>query len=77
VFLCVSGSYGNCSTLIAAELVFYILTIVSLFVLRVNGRMRRALQGMGIPGIAGALHRDGDVDLYRIIAIQPSNVPAW
>jgi L-asparagine transporter-like permease len=29
-----------------------------------------ALQGMGLSGIAGALHRDGGVDLYRIIAIQ-------
>ena len=29
-----------------------------------------ALQGAGLPGAAGALHRDGGVDLYRIIAIQ-------
>jgi APA family basic amino acid/polyamine antiporter len=37
VFLCVSGSYGQLlDYLIAAELVFYILTIVSLFVLRVK-----------------------------------------
>ncbi len=72
VVLCVSGSYSQLlDYIIFAVLVFYILTIVGLFVLRVQAaRCAAALQGAWLSGAAGALHRDGHLDMYRIIAIQ-------
>ena len=70
--LCVSGSYSQLlDYIIFAVLVFYILTIVGLFVLRVKQPdARAAVQGARLPGAARALHRHGFMDLYRIIAIQ-------
>ena len=70
--LCVSGSYSQLlDYIIFAVLVFYILTILGLFVLRVKQpNASRPYKALGYPVSAGALHRHGFVDLYRIIAIQ-------
>ncbi len=61
VVLCVSGSYSQLlDYIIFAVLVFYILTIVGLFVLRFKRpEAPAALQGAGLPGAAGALYRHG------------------
>ncbi len=70
--LCLSGSYGQLlDYIIFAVLVFYILTIVGLFVLRFKQPDAAApVQSPRIPGAPGALHRHGCLDMYRIIAIQ-------
>ena len=72
VVLCVSGSYGQLlDYIIFAVLVFYILTIVGLFVLRFKRpEAPRPYKAWGYPRAARALYRDGGMDLYRIIAIQ-------
>ena len=72
VVLCVSGSYSQLlDYIIFAVLVFYILTIAGLFVLRFKQPdAPRPYKALGLSGAAGALYRDGHLDLYRIIAIQ-------
>ena len=72
VVLCVSGSYSQLlDYIIFAVLVFYILTIVGPVCAALQAARRAAaLQGARLSGAARALHRHGDVDLYRIIAIQ-------
>ncbi len=72
--LCLSGSYGDLlDYVIFAVLIFYILTIVGLFVLRVTQpRHATSLQGVWLPGSAGAVYRDGDVGFCCTLAIQTS-----
>ena len=67
--LCVSGSYGQLlDYIIFAVLVFYILTIVGLFVLRFKRPdAARPYKALGISGAAGALYcawRHGFVSYY-------------
>ncbi len=58
---------------IFAVLVFYVLTIVGLFVLRQNAAgCAAAVQGVRVSGAAGGVYRDGDVDLCCTLAIQAS-----
>ena len=61
--LCLSGSYGQLlDYIIFAVLVFYILTIVGLFVLRrTSARRAASLQGVRISRSARDLHFDGAV----------------
>ena len=72
IVLCVSGSYSQLlDYIIFAVLVFYILTIVGLFVLRFKRPdAPRPYKALGYPGAARALYRAGRLDLYRIIAVQ-------
>jgi hypothetical protein len=72
--LCLSGQYGKLlDYVIFAVLVFYVLTIVGLFVLRTDAAgCAAAVQGVWVSGAAGAVHRDGDVDLWCTVAIQAS-----
>ena len=71
-FLCVSGSYNQLlDYIICAELVFYILTIASLFVLRrTRPDAPRPYRALGLPRTAGTLHRDGEYYLLRAAALQ-------
>ena len=59
--LCVSGSYGQLlDYIIFAVLVFYILTIVGLFVLRrTHPDAERPYRAVGYPGAARDLYCDG------------------
>jgi APA family basic amino acid/polyamine antiporter len=70
--LCVSGSYGQLlDYIIFAVLVFYILTILGLFVLRVKAAgCAPALQSLRLSVPAGDLHPDGDRHLRRTAALQ-------
>ena len=70
--LCVSGSYGQLlDYIIFAVLVFYILTIVGLFVLRrTRPDARAAVSSSGLSGAAGDLYCDGFVYRCRAIALQ-------
>ncbi len=79
IVLCVSGSYGQLlDYIIFAVLVFYILTIVGLFVLRFKRPdAPRPYKAFGYPVLPGALYRHGGVDMYRIIAIQAAVHVAW
>ncbi len=79
IVLCVSGSYGQLlDYIIFAVLVFYILTIVGLFVLRFKRPdAPRPYQRARISGAAGALYCDGGMDMYRIIALQAAVHLAW
>ena len=72
--LCLSGQYGNLlDYVILAALVFYALTIMGLFVLRrTTAGGGAAVQGVRVSGAAGAVYRDGGVDLWRAFAIQTS-----
>ncbi len=72
--LCISGSYSQLlDYIICTELIFYILTILCLFVLRVRRpNAERPYRAIGYPDAAGGLYIDGCVDLYRIIALQTS-----
>ena len=69
---CLSGTYSQLlDYIIFAVLVFYILTIAGLVCAALQAaRCAAAVQRAGISGAAGALHRPGRMDLYRIIAIQ-------
>jgi APA family basic amino acid/polyamine antiporter len=71
IVLCISGSYSQLlDYIIFAVLVFYILTIVGLFVLRFKRPdAPRPYKALGLSRAAGALYRDGGLDMYRIIAI--------
>ena len=69
--LCVSGSYGQLlDYIIFAVLVFYILTIVGLFVLRRTRRTRSVLIGQSVIRAARDLYRDGVIYRCRTIALQ-------
>ncbi len=70
--LCLSGSYSQLLdfTMFAA-LLFYIATILGLFVLRVQRpNAERPYKAFGYPALPALYIRDGGVDLYRIIALQ-------
>ena len=71
-FLCLSGSYGQLlDYIIFAALVFYMLTIVGLFVLRFKRpNAPRPYKAMGYPVLPALYIVHGGVDLYRIIAVQ-------
>ena len=70
--LCVSGSYGQLlDYIIFAVLVFYILTIVGLFVLRrTHPDAERPVPGRGLSGAADHLYCDGFIHRCRTIALQ-------
>ncbi len=70
--LCVSGSYGQLlDYIIFAVLVFYILTIIGLFVLRrTHPDAERPYRAIGYPGVAGDLYCDGIVHRCRTITLQ-------
>ena len=70
--LCISGSYSQLlAYIICTELIFYILTILCLFVLRVKRpHAERPVPGHRLSRAARDLYFDGRMDLYRIIALQ-------
>ncbi len=70
--LCLSGSYGQLlDYVIFAVLVFYMLTIVGLFVLRrTRPDALRPYRAFGYPVLPAALYRDGGVDLCCTLALQ-------
>ena len=72
VVLCVSGSYGQLlDYIIFAALVFYILTIVGLFVLRVKQPdAPRPYKAIRLSGAAGGLYSDGFRNLRGAAALQ-------
>ncbi len=69
--LCISGSYSQLlDYIIFAVLVFYILTIVGLFVLRFKQPdAPRPYKALGLPAASRDLHHAGGMDLCRIIAL--------
>ncbi len=72
--LCLSGSYGQLlDYVIFAVLVFYILTITGSVCAAADASgCGAALQGVRVSGAAGAIYRDGALDLCCTIAIQTS-----
>ena len=72
--LCLSGSYGQLlDYVIFAVLVFYVLTIVGLFVLRrKQPDAPRPYKAFGYPVLPAVVHCDGGVDLWCTVAIQAS-----
>ena len=70
--LCISGSYGQLlDYIIFAVLVFYILTIVGLFVLRrTHPDAKRPYRAVGYPVLPIDLYCDGIIHRCRTIALQ-------
>ena len=70
--LCLTGSYGQLlDYVIFAALVFYMLTIVRAVCAAADAAgCGAAVPGVRVSGAAGALYRDGGVDLCCTLALQ-------